>query len=177
MARKACVEGDRNEFRLKKRFLAFDLAIYALLLFVLTFMKGSNQGINIEPFAFLREYIVYKKPLGFSNIVGNMLMFVPLGFFLAIKKATVNKAFFQMFVITLMIETMQFILKRGISDIDDVILNMTGGMIGFGCYHALSTLKNRDEVLLLLIMVIFVILIILLFVLHFGLFGIYIRIF
>mgnify|MGYP003480893288 CR=1 FL=1 len=61
-------------------------------------------------------------------------------------------------------------------DIDDIILNLSGGMIGFGFYHALSRVKNRDEVLLLLMAIVSVMLIMLLFAMHYGLFGIYIRI-
>lgn len=177
LEKKVYIKNDSNKFHLKKILFIFNIVIYVFLIFVLVFMKGDNRGINLKPFEFVREYIINKKSLGFSNIVGNMLMFVPLGFFLGIIKTKINKALFQILVITFVIETMQFILNRGISDIDDVILNLTGGIIGLGCYHALSGLKNRDEILLLFIMIIFIILIMMLLALHFGLFGIYIRIF
>lgn len=143
----------------------------------LVFLRDSRQRINLVPFTFVKEYIVNNKPLGLSNIVGNVLLFVPLGFFLAIRKTTVDRAAFQLFAVTLGIEMMQFILHRGISDIDDILLNLAGGMIGYGFYRGLSRSKNRDEALLLLMAILFVMLIILLFALHFGLFGIYIRIF
>lgn len=155
--------------------LVFDAAVYTLLLFALVFLKDSRRGINLVPFAFVKEYIVNNKPWGLSNIVGNVLMFVPLGSFLAIRKTTVDRAAFQMFAVTLVIEMMQYILHRGISDIDDIILNLSGGMIGFGFYHALSRVKNRDEVLLLLMAIVSVMLIMLLYAMHYGLFGIYIR--
>ena len=123
--------------------LVFDAAVYTLLLFALVFLKDSRRGINLVPFAFVKEYIVNNKPWGLSNIVGNVLMFVPLGSFLAIRKTTVDRAAFQMFAVTLVIEMMQYILHRGISDIDDIILNLSGGMIGFGFYNALSRVKTE----------------------------------
>lgn len=71
---------------MRKRLFAFDAVIYTFLLLVLVFMKGSNQGINLIPFDFVREYILKKEPLGFSNIIGNILMFVPFGIFFRNKK-------------------------------------------------------------------------------------------
>ena len=162
---------------MRKRLFAFDAVIYTFLLLVLVFMKGSNQGINLIPFDFVREYILKKEPLGFSNIIGNILMFVPFGIFLGIKKTTVCKSIVRILALTLTIEIIQFIFKRGISDIDDVILNLIGGLIGLACYYALSKLKYRDELLLMFMLILFLSMILLILALHFGLFGVYIRIF
>ena len=55
--------------------LVFDAAVYTLLLFALVFLKDSRRGINLVPFAFVKEYIVNNKPWGLSNIVGNVGLF------------------------------------------------------------------------------------------------------
>ena len=62
-------------------------------------------------------------------------------------------------------------------DIDDVILNLIGGLIGLACYYALSKLKYRDELLLMFMLILFLSMILLILALHFGLFGVYIRVF
>ena len=55
-----------------EKVLVFDSAIYTLLLFTLVFLKDSRREINFVPVTFVKEYIVNNKPLGLTNIVGNV---------------------------------------------------------------------------------------------------------
>ena len=72
---------------------------------------------------YLDEWILYifKNKIIFINIVGNILLFIPLGFFKGIIKST---------LIIIIIEILQYILKRGIFDVVDIILNLIGVVIG-----------------------------------------------
>ena len=67
---------------------------------------------------------------------------------------------------------------RGVSDIDDVILNSVGGLIGIACYKISKKWGNKsDTMLLLLVLCALLILIAFYLCLHFGVFGFRIRIF
>lgn len=72
------------------------------------------------------------------NILLNIFMFVPFGFFLPqlIKKTS---AFWKVsllgFLFTLSIEVLQLLLKIGIFEPDDLLGNTLGAMIGYGVYY------------------------------------------
>jgi len=64
---------------------------------------------------------------------GNIVWFVPFGFYLSfVKKSSVLKAILFGFLLSLFIETTQYILGTGISEIDDLILNTFGSLVGWG---------------------------------------------
>ena len=68
------------------------------------------------------------------NIGGHMLMFTPFGFFLPrINKRFQSIRFFVLVVLLIMfmIEGLQYLTMSGSFDVDDVLLNMIGAIIGF----------------------------------------------
>ena len=73
-------------------------------------------------------YVIY--------LVGNILVFIPVGFFVALLIPKSVKAWhitLMSFLSSAVIETIQMFLPRMV-DIDDVILNTLGGFIGFLLY-------------------------------------------
>ena len=68
------------------------------------------------------------------NIVGNIAAFIPFGFFLPIiskrSRLWYNTVMFG-FIWSLMLETLQLILRVGSFDVDDMFLNTLGAGIGF----------------------------------------------
>ena len=82
------------------------------------------------------------------NVLGNILLFTPLGFLLPIVNPNINniKPIFKISLIaTISIELIQFItsLSGGfrVTDIDDVILNILGGLFGFLIFTLFSNVK------------------------------------
>lgn len=72
-----------------------------------------------------------------SNIVGNLLLFLPMGAalpFLFKRLRRLWKTMLTVFVIVLIVELLQFISGIGSADIDDVILNVFGAFIGYGIW-------------------------------------------
>jgi glycopeptide antibiotics resistance protein len=70
--------------------------------------------------------------------IGNILVFVPMGFMIPWfmrRRYTFFKTMFACFMIILLIETIQFVTCLGVADIDDVILNMIGCVIGYLVYY------------------------------------------
>lgn len=111
---------------------------------------GFNPDrINLEPFNKIIEtqilvengHISYL----FIEVFGNICMFIPIGFFLPLLWDKFKNPFLTVFVclfISFSIETIQLILPRG-TDVDDIILNTSGGLIGYILYSVQkSRLKN-----------------------------------
>ena len=71
------------------------------------------------------------------NILGNLLVFMPLEYFIInlfkVKKFSLN--FMLSFVLILIIEILQFVFKVGVFDIDDILLSVFGMMIFFVIYN------------------------------------------
>lgn len=68
------------------------------------------------------------------NFVFNILAFIPFGGFLPVvwpRTRGAVKFFFLSLLCIVVIETIQYITRVGIFDVDDVLLNVTGCMIGY----------------------------------------------
>ncbi len=75
----------------------------------------------------LGDYVVY------TNLLGNVLIFVPFGFFLpmASKFRSFFNAFSHSFLLSLCVELVQLMTQIGSFDVDDLFLNTVGGCIGY----------------------------------------------
>ena len=66
------------------------------------------------------------------NLLGNIAIFVPLGVYITIftQGKTIWKNTVLILFVSVFAEIIQFTFKFGIGDVDDVILNTVGGLIG-----------------------------------------------
>lgn len=109
---------------------------------------GTDGGhpANLVPFTTIVPYLLGNKGLIIAgiNIVGNIALLAPLGFLapFAYRGITRGKALALGAASGLGIETLQAALRVGIFDIDDVILNALGFMIGFGVFAILARLAR-----------------------------------
>lgn len=70
-----------------------------------------------------------------KNLFGNLLMFLPMGIYLPYFLRKLNKLgtfTISIIILLLSIEVIQLVTRLGSFDIDDLILNMVGALIGFG---------------------------------------------
>lgn len=70
----------------------------------------------------------------FSNLFGNLIVFLPMGFFLPIlflKSRTFLKTNLIIFVFVMLVEVVEAVFRIGVFDIDDIMLNILGAMIGY----------------------------------------------
>lgn len=140
----------------KKLFFAF--LFYIVMLFSVTvFRKGlfmnTTHDVNLIPFDELITSSYYQMNIwgkrsafiifGY-NVFGNILWFIPFGFFCAHVMENINskKMFIYAFLLSFSIEVMQYLFYTGISDIDDVIFNVTGGLIGYMIYKYIEKRKE-----------------------------------
>lgn len=131
---------------------------YLVFLFKLLFSSrvssydtaNTANSINLIPFHSITDYLVSSsatvRRFAFSNVVGNIIIFVPLGSYLSLfnnkQKAISNLII--VVIIALLTEIIQGFAGIGAADIDDLILNSLGGFIGILGYKLLQLLF-RDE--------------------------------
>ena len=76
----------------------------------------------------------------FLNLGGNILAFVPFGLFFPLLSRK-NRGFWKValisFEVSLLVELIQLVTRVGSCDVDDMILNTLGGMIGHLCFKIL----------------------------------------
>ncbi len=110
---------------------------------------GTYQ-YNLVPFNEIRRFITYRQNLSpwafILNICGNLLVFVPLGFLIPIWYPR-NIHWYHVVIyclsFSLCIELMQLYTRVGVFDVDDLIMNTTGGFIGWILYHITHSLFRK----------------------------------
>ena len=139
--------------------IIFIIYIACLIYFLfLSERYGRNETAefyryNLTPFKEIKRFWVYRDIIGtdmvFINLVGNIGVFVPFGFLLPVIYKPLGK-WYALLPLSIsfssIIECIQLITKVGIMDIDDVILNVTGAMIGlllYSCVHYIG--RKLDE--------------------------------
>jgi glycopeptide antibiotics resistance protein len=147
--------------RIKTFFLYGVFACYILLLIKLLFLSRisfveplNNQGlrsINLIPFKSIMEFLSggteNLKRFAFSNVVGNIIIFIPFGIYLPLlkKDKRVISNLLYIFTLSLFIEVIQGLLGIGTADIDDIILNCLGGWFGILGYKFLMLLLKDEK--------------------------------
>ena len=134
----------------KKRFVLYkDLSmlifiLYMFLLFELvTSTDFESYSNNFIPLKEIMRYN-YTCKLFYKNVLGNMLLFVPFGYF--VNYILKNRKFiigtFLTLITSLSIELIQMNIGRSF-DIDDIILNIIGGIAGYTIYVVLYNIKEK----------------------------------
>lgn len=128
---------NREKFVLYKELIALSFIIYILCLFqVVTFQDNVTwSGNNFIPFREILRYNIGSR-LFFKNVIGNMIMFTPYGLFISfyLKNEKPWLTIILTLVASFSIELVQMVIGR-VFDIDDILLNILGGSLGFGIYY------------------------------------------
>lgn len=127
------------------------LCILIMLLFKGFWKRMDSQSINLIPFKTIFNYItlIASPKFGFSveNIVGNILLFLPMGIYLNVITDRNKLSLTIIILISILVEVIQYLFNFGILDIDDIILNSIGGFIGIKIYNFLLTkFKTRYKI-------------------------------
>lgn len=135
-------KGER--FVLYREFFSLAFVIYILLLFgLVTNTDVQSYGHNFIPF---KEILRYKVGSSYFywNVVGNIMIFVPFGFFISsyLNSQKLNRPLLITLITSLTIELVQMFIERSF-DVDDILLNCTGGIAGFLLYIGLSAIKRH----------------------------------
>jgi glycopeptide antibiotics resistance protein len=110
---------------------------------------GTHAGpANFVPFKTILPYLLGEKGLMIAtiNLVGNIVLLMPIGFLVPFIYRNIGwkKSLALGVAAGLAIEGMQALIRVGIFDIDDVILNGTGVMVGYWAF-TIFTKKVRPK--------------------------------
>ncbi|MGM9520944.1 MAG: VanZ family protein [Oscillospiraceae bacterium] len=124
-------------------YLLFLQRLHVLAVQVRPYWESVRISVNFMPFRTIRQlagiiksssnsYLVW---FSIRNIVGNIVMFIPLGFLLPCLFARQRR--FLMLLLTvvcgiLCVEIVQALTLLGSGDVDDLILNVFGAAMGYG---------------------------------------------
>jgi glycopeptide antibiotics resistance protein len=141
----AYLEVNREKFVFYKEFFALLFIIYALLLFyAVTYQDPVSNPIgtyNLIPFKELSRYQIGSAKF-FKNIIGNLVIFIPFGIFVSyyLKKKRFKLIFILSLITSITIEFAQRLIIGRVFDVDDIILNVSGGCIGYLIYIILDAI-------------------------------------
>ncbi|WP_294554222.1 VanZ family protein [uncultured Bacteroides sp.] len=107
--------------------------------------QGNEYQTVLIPFGSIKQMMEVDYPSHgqyiLKEILINIALLMPVGFFYSLEKFL--KAAIIGFGISLCIETLQLATKRGVFEVDDLIYNTIGFVVGWGVvrYHGLRTKK------------------------------------
>ena len=106
------------------------------------------DAINMVPFHSIRENLMYGHSPVSWDMLYNMVMFVPFGIVYCYyqKNFCIYKAIGLSFLTTLLIEAAQFVFKTGVVDIDDLMINTMGSLVGIFLYIVLRKILQWKQV-------------------------------
>ncbi|MBP3635245.1 MAG: VanZ family protein [Bacilli bacterium] len=134
----------KHKFVLYKELFMLVFLVYAMLLFYVVTFQDVNYGTNnFIPFKEILRYEVGSK-LFIKNIVGNIILFIPFGLFVSyiLKTRKVSPIMIITLITSFVIEFTQLKIGRTF-DIDDILLNIVGGFIGYLIFIIIDTLESH----------------------------------
>ena len=135
--------------------------IYFLLLMRFTVFKYAaitrpwdafflrTREYNIVPIKATLQMIRGLSPLRLiENLAGNIILFIPFGILLPLAFKIEWKTIFLGCLVSCFIEAVQFAFAMGAADVDDIILNTLGAVIGYLIYIIVKHIFKKQTVLL-----------------------------
>ena len=129
----------------KKTIFIVLFTVYICVVLYLTIIRFGfrydDRQLNLIPF--IKLINIYRN-MGIGEFLrlflGNIGWFFPFGFLLPIimKKKNFFTVILLGFIFSVAIETTQFFTRKGVAELDDVILNTLGAAIGYLCYKILN---------------------------------------
>ncbi len=137
-------KNSRQKMHLYRELMNLIFLIYIFLLFSFLSQSDVNsvKGFNLIPFREILRYD-FGSNLFNLNIVGNVIVFLPLGFYIGYyaKSKKILNTIIAALLISLSVETVQYFIERTF-DIDDIILNVLGAFVGYIIFIVLNGFKN-----------------------------------
>lgn len=132
--------------------------VYILMLIYFLFFAESYGRVpqitqeyryNLVPFVEIRRFWTYRQQLGFfavfTNIFGNIIGFIPFGFILPVITGKTRSIWFitlSGFGLSLLVEVVQLITRVGSFDVDDLILNTVGALVGYLLFELCNKVRR-----------------------------------
>ncbi len=139
--------------------IALFAAYICVLVYFLFFAENMGRvhtvrdySYNLIPFKEIRRFITYRAALGsravWLNLAGNVAAFIPFGLFIipvSGRKLGFWAAVLLTFDVSLLVEVIQLVTKVGSFDVDDLLLNTLGGLIGALVYKLFVRIERAGS--------------------------------
>ncbi len=139
------IRSDRKSFKLYEEVFNLFFIAYLLVLFHLVTQGATDSygGFNLMPFDEILRYDIGSNEF-YRQVIGNIILFIPLGYFAAsyCKVKKFGGMFIIMFLCSSVIEITQYFIGRSF-DVDDIILNVIGGMLGYVLFISFNAIKSK----------------------------------
>ena len=132
------------KFELYRELFMLSFLLYSLILFYVVTFQDVNYGTNnFIPFKEIMRYEVGSSYF-IHNVLGNILLFIPFGFFVSFILKTKKPSYIIVvtFITSLVIEFTQLLIGRTF-DVDDVLLNIIGGFLGYLVYLIIQVIYDK----------------------------------
>ncbi len=149
----------RKETKKRIRVISLFLFIFYLILLIYFLFFAENFGrvsgdreyaYNLELFKEIKRFWNYRKELGslavFTNIAGNIICFLPFGAILPVlnrRNASILRIALYTFEFSFLVECAQLISRVGSFDVDDILLNTAGGILGYLIYALCNAVRRK----------------------------------
>lgn len=146
--------GKRTQYRILGKILFILYIVFVFYFLLISEIYGRTGEMreyhyNLILFKEIKRFWNYRNQLGIfataTNLLGNVLIFLPFGFFMAM--ASRYRSFLSTviysFALSLTIELSQLFMKVGCFDVDDLLLNTIGGMIGFVAFSICNVIRRN----------------------------------
>lgn len=129
-ARTARREGRERGVRAGAAVLLVGASVTVMILTWAGLGSPGTGGVNLIPGAGIRAASAnVNARVGLINLVGNVALFVPIGFLAVLAGGSTRRAIMIAAGLSALIEVVQFVVGRT-ADVDDVLLNALGGAMG-----------------------------------------------
>lgn len=144
MLRIMYLKQNKKKFVFHEELILLLFVTYILLLFELVTIRDVEfGGVNWMPFREILRYD-FGTDLFYRQVIGNIILFIPFGYFSTYysKLTKIRHIFFVTFITSTTIEVVQRFIGRSF-DVDDIILNVVGGIIGFLLFIGLDAIRKK----------------------------------
>ena len=113
--------------------------------------EGTGEyHYNLVLFCEIKRFWLYRDVLGwvaYANLFGNVLIFVPFGFFMpmASRYRSFFLTLFYSFGVSFFVECFQLVTRVGSFDVDDMLLNTLGGVIGYIVFAICNMIRRWHD--------------------------------
>ena len=143
----------RSQYRILGKILAVCYIVFVFYFLLISEVYGRTGEMreyhyNLVLFREIKRFWNYREQLGmfavYTNLAGNILIFLPFGFVMPMAsryRSFLNTTCYSL-ALSLLIEGSQLFWKVGCFDVDDLLLNTIGGMLGYITFTACNLIRR-----------------------------------
>ncbi len=117
------------------KYFKYFILIYSIFLIINLYFRTPSTNEQFSTNFYLKKWfkLLFKNKIVFINVIGNVLLFIPLGYIvgnLKIRKINIVIKIMIGILIIIALELIQYFTKLGVFDFVDILLNTIGYLIG-----------------------------------------------